>query len=182
MGLHQIQVTYQQDEDRLLLRASFTGAGEPLGEVRAWLTRRLLRNLWPGIVKALETQVTLNQPQAAHAKAEIVGMQHQATVQDIAARGDFKTPYADTAQAFPIGEAPILVTTVHFNISANKPVRIRFEPAQGQGFEVALSPQVLHGFCNLLREAVKTAQWEVELNLPGTGADGAPDPAPRVLN
>ncbi len=144
------------------------------------VTRRLLRNLWPGIVKALETQVTLNQPEASHAKAEIVGMEHQASVQNIAARGDFKTPYSESAQAFPIGEAPILVTTVNFSITANKPVRINFAPAQGRGFEVAFTPQVLHGFCNLLREAVKAAQWEIELPLPG--ANPAPDAPPRVLN
>jgi hypothetical protein len=180
MALHQLQVTYQQDEDRLLLRASFTRPEQPLLEVRAWLTRRLLRKLWPGIIKALEAQVTRNQPQAAHAKSEIVGMQHQATVNEIAACGDFKTPYDEAAQAFPIGEAPVLVTNAHFNISANKPVRINFTPALGQGFEIAFSPQVLHGFCNLLHEALKVAQWEMELKLPG--ADIAPDAAPRVLN
>jgi hypothetical protein len=174
MELHQLQVTYQQEEDRILFRASFRNRGASLHEVRAWLTRRLLRNLWPGIIKALETQVALNQPQAAHAKAEIVGMEHQATVKDIADRGDFKTPYNAGAQSFPIGEAPILVTTVHFNISANKPVRINFVPSQGQGFEVGFTPQTLHGFCNLLREAVKAAQWDVELLLPGSSIDDRP--------
>jgi hypothetical protein len=180
MELHQLQVTYQQDEDRLLFRASFKAENQSLHEVRAWLTRRLLRNLWPGIIKALETQVTLNQPLAAHAKAEIVGMEHQASVIQSAARGDFKTPFSATAQGFPIGQAPILVTAVHFNISANKPVRINFAPSQGQGFEVGFTPEVLHGFCDLLRQAVQAAQWEVELKLPGVEA--APDAAPRVLN
>ena len=179
MELHQLQVTYQQDEDRLLFRASFKAENQSLHEVRAWLTRRLLRNLWPGIVKALETQVTLDLPQAAHAKAEIVGMEHQASVTQSAARGDFKTPFT-ASQAFPIGEAPILVTTVNFNISANKPVRINFAPVQGTGFEIGFSPQVLHGFCDLLRQAVKIAQWEMELKLPG--AEAALDAVPRVLN
>jgi hypothetical protein len=180
MELHQLQVTYQQDEDRLLFRASFTSPDKPLQEVRAWLTRRLVKNLWPGIVKALETQVTLNQPQAAHAKAEIVGMEHQESVTKLAARGDFKTPFDAKAQTYPIGEAPILVTTAQFNITANQPVRINFAPAQGKGFEIAFPPQVMHGFCNLLREAVKTAQWDIDLPLPGAVTPA--DTATRVLN
>ena len=35
------------------------------------MTRRMVRGLWQGIIKALDSQVKLNQPQAAHASAEI---------------------------------------------------------------------------------------------------------------
>jgi hypothetical protein len=179
MELHQLQVSYQQEEDRLLLRVSFTGGDQPLHEVRAWITRRLLRNLWPGLGRALETQVTLNKPQAAHAKAEIVSMEHQAAITDSTDRGEFSAPFKAEAQAFPIGEAPILITAVHFNLAANKPLKINFTPAKGHGFEIGLPTDVLHSFCNLLREAVKVSQWDIQLQLPGVDNQAG---KPRVLN
>src|SRR5690349_3022568 len=74
MELHQIQVAHNAENDRLLLRATFRDQARALHEVRAWLTRRIVHRLWPGILRALETKVTLERPQAQHAKREIVGM------------------------------------------------------------------------------------------------------------
>jgi hypothetical protein len=179
MDLKQLQVAYQQNEDRLLLRASFKTDGDSSQEVRAWLTRRLVRNLWPGIVKALETQVTLDQPQATHAKAEIAGMAYQDSIEKINARGDFNKKFEADAQAYPIGDIPILVAAAHFAITANKPVRINFTSAQGKGFEIAFTATILHGFCTLLQNAVKTAAWDIDLRLPGAASA---DARPAVLN
>ena len=59
MNLHQLQLSYQSEQDRLLFRASFTEGTQALTEVRAWLMRRLVGKLWDGIVRAMETQVGL---------------------------------------------------------------------------------------------------------------------------
>lgn len=179
MDLHQLQITYLAEEDRILMRLSFRSDAGALQEIRAWLTRRLVNNLWPGIVRALETQIKLDQPQAAHASAELVGMEHQESVTAIKARGDFNIPFEETVQAFPPDGTPLLVTAAQFTINARQPVRINFTPTNGDGFEVALTQDVLHAFCTLLQEAVKTAEWGIDLRLPvaATDADG-----PRVLN
>lgn len=173
MDLHQLQVTYQTEEDRLLLRASFKESDGSLQELRAWLTRRMIRSLWPAIVDALETQVGLEKPQAAHASADIVGMEHHASVEHIRDSGSFNNPFETGIQTYPLGETPFLVTTVNFMQNPDQPIRINLTPAQGGGFEVAFPPVVLHGFCSLLKDAVKTAEWELELTMPGTAASPA---------
>ncbi|HJV88355.1 MAG TPA: hypothetical protein VJ698_22995 [Noviherbaspirillum sp.] len=167
MELHQIQVTYSAEEDRLLCRASFKGEDEGLQEVRAWLTRRLVRNLWPVIIDALEKQVALDQPLAAHASADIVGMDHFASVEEIRESGSFNNPYETSIQAYPLGEAPILVAAVNFTLNPNEPIRMNLAPHEGPGFEIAFSQTVLHGFCSLLKDAVKAAEWELNLSMPG---------------
>lgn len=179
MELHQLQMIYQREEDRILFRASFSEENQSRQEIRAWLTRRLVRNLWPGIVKALTTQVTLEQPQAAHASAEIINMEYQASVSEFAERGEFARPFASGNYEYPIGEAPLLVTLAHFTISANRPLRINFTQADGNGFEVGFTPTVLHGFCTLLQDAVKKAEWNIELELPRVAAM---ESTSRVLN
>jgi hypothetical protein len=168
MELHQIQVTYLPEEDRLLCRASFKAEGDSLQEVRAWLTRRLTCALWPEIIDALETQVGLDQPLASHASADIVGMQHHARIEEIRDSGSFGNPYQADIQHYPLGETPILVSTVNFAQNAGQPIRLNLTAAQGGGFEIAFTQTVLHGFCSLLRDAVRKAEWKLELTMPGT--------------
>jgi hypothetical protein len=170
MDLHQLQVTYRADEDRVLLRASFKTEDGGLQELRAWLTRRLISNLWPAIVDALERQVALNKPQAAHARADIVGMEHHASVEHIRDSGSFDNPFDNGVDSYPLGETPILVTAASFTLNPDQPIRIDFAPANGKGFEIAFPPVVLHGLCSLLKDAVSAADWDMELEMPGATA------------
>ncbi len=179
MELHQIQVTYSTEEDRVLCRASFKAEDGGLQEVRAWLTRRMVKLLWPGVIDAMEKQVSLDKPQAAHASADIVGMDYHASIDEIRNSGNFSTPYEAERQTYPLGETPILVTTVDFKLNADQPIRVNLTSAQGHGFEIAFTQTVLHGFCSLLKDAVKKAEWDMNLVIPGSVASSSPG---RVLN
>lgn len=167
MDLHQLQVSYQAEEDRLLFRASFKAEDGTLQELRAWITRRLLRVLWPAILQTLETQVRLDKPQAAHASADIVGMDHHASIEHIRDTGNFDTYYETEISHFPLGEAPLLITSVNFAQHADQPVRINFSPADSGGFELSFTLVMLHGFCSLIREAANMAEWDIALEMPG---------------
>lgn len=180
MELHQLQVSYQAEEDRLLFRASFKAEDGPLQELRAWITRRLLKALWPAILQALDTQVRLDKPQAAHASADIVGMEHHASVAHIRDAGNFNAHYETEISHFPLGEAPLLITSVNFAQHAGQPVRISLAPSGGDGFEVSFTLVMLHGFCSLLSEAAKTAEWDIALEMPGALA--VPSTGSRLLN
>jgi hypothetical protein len=179
MNLHQIQLSYQIEEDRVLLRVSFKNDKEDLLEIRAWLTRRFIRRLWSGMLDAMKTQVALARPAAAHASAEIVGMGHGASVSEIREAGGFDALFEGAAEEFPLGEAAILITTAHFSVDADQPVRINFISMEGGSFEVVFTEIMLHGFCSLLQDAIKRAEWDMELILPGSAAD---PPGPRLLN
>jgi hypothetical protein len=178
MELHQIQVSYQAGQDRLLCRASFkrekpgqsAGQSESLSEIRAWLTRRMVRNLWPAIIEVLERQVTLTMPEAAHIKSDIVGMEHESSLNRMRTAGAFDTPFVTDVRDFPFGEIPMLVHHVDFTMDAGKPIRITLRPESGHGFEMKMAPAMFHAFCELMRDAVKRAEWDVELALPGMTA------------
>lgn len=178
MELHQIQVTYQAEEDRILCRASFK-AEDGLQEVRAWLTRRMLKGLWSSMVEAMEKQVALDNPQAAHASGHVVEMEHHASVEAIRDSGSFNNAYQDDIRSYPLGETPILVTTTNFSVTAGQPMRMNLSPSAGSGFEIAFAQQVLHGFSSLLLDSVNKADWDLDLALPGADTSV---PATRVLN
>jgi hypothetical protein len=178
MELHQIQVTYQAEEDRILCRTSFLASDGDLQEIRTWFTRRMVKALWPTLLDAMEKQVALDNPQAAHASSDVVEMEHHASVEAIRDSGSFDSAYKDDIQGFPLGEMPILITSANFSLGAGQPVRLGLSPAEGNGFEITFAQQVLHGFTSLLRDAAAKAEWELDLALPGGGLP----PASRVLN
>lgn len=180
MILHQIQLTYSPIEDRIMMRASFLQPNGELHELRAWLTRRIVKLLWPTLQKAMQTQVALDQPTAAHAKAEMVNMAHQASIMELAAQGKFGKPYDAEATHYPLGETPFLVHDAQFNITRNAPMRIIFAPQTGSGFEISFTPQILHGFSSLMPKAVANAEWDMELYVPSEIE--YEEDVPRVLN
>ncbi|MFI4939929.1 MAG: hypothetical protein ACHP7O_06260 [Burkholderiales bacterium] len=180
MVLHQIQAAYRAEEDRLLLRVSFSADDGPRQEIRAWLTRRLVKALWPAIIHAMETQVALDHPHAAHARVEIVNMEHEATISEIRAHGKFGMPFAPESYSFPFGEQPVLLTGAHISVKANQTPRINFVSALNGNFEITLTSSMLHGLCTLLQDAIKPADWNIELHLPGIPAEQRPEQ--RVLN
>ena len=179
MNFHQLQVAYDVNEDRILMRISFKTEAQIPQEYRAWLTRRMVRNLWPYVVRAMETRVVLEQPGAAHVKSDIVEMEYQATLSEFAASGNFEQPYEAQDYEFPMGESPLLVTRADFTILKDQPVRINFLPSSGKGFEIGLPPKLWHGFCSMLQAAVASANWDYVLNLPGNASAEAGE---RVLN
>jgi hypothetical protein len=179
MDLHQIQAIYQENDDRILVRATFTRTDANPLEYRAWFTRRFVKILWPGILASFEAQAKLNQPQAAHMSDEIVNMENQAAMNEIKTQGNFETPYASSTYEYPLGQIPILICNVSFTIDANQPIQIDLSDAQSHNLALILTPVIFHGFCTLLQRAVKTAEWEVDLQLPGTSL---PDDSSRVLN
>ncbi|MFZ6672458.1 hypothetical protein [Undibacterium sp. Xuan67W] len=193
MELHQINVHYQPEQDRLLAKFSFTLAKEASAasegvaadvatksadqgrqEIRCHLTRRLTLRLWPAIMESMGKQVAINQPASAMFSNDIVQMEHQSSVALLEQHGGFSTPYEEQVQTWPLGEAPLLLATIQLHVSQDEPMRIEFIPMSGEGFAVNLTPVVLHAFCKLLQTAVTEADWGFELEMSGTDQETLP--------
>jgi hypothetical protein len=180
MNLQQIHAVYHPEEDRLLFRVSYLDTNNELQEIRAWITRHLLKTLWTGIVTAMEMQVALDQPNAAHAKAEIVEMQHEASLMDMQARGGFDQAFKADINKFPFGERPILLTQAHIKVDPGQGPRIQFVSASNGNFELSFTPVTLHALCKVLQDAVVNVDWGIELRLPKANAPSTAEQ--RLLN
>ena len=173
MDLHQFQMLYVPAEDRVLLRFSYFAEERILRETFAWLTRRMVTRLWPTIVDSLQKQVTLDRPAAAGASLEMVNMAHQASVAELTAAGKFAAPYECTLEGLPPGITPMLLIRADFKVARNEPMHISFAAVDGRAFEIAFQPDMMHAFCRLLQNAVRAAEWGIELVIPGeTAAPG----------
>jgi hypothetical protein len=173
MDIHQLQVSYQMEQDRLLVRLN-THSGE---ELRLWLTRRMIKNLFPHMIRAsIETDASSPQL-TSHDGADSRALS-QFRKQESLQQSDFQTAFKGEASVLPMGSEPLLVTTVHITPLEAGSLRLSFEentagPAPGRSCEVILAPALLHGFMHLLESALKHSDWGLTLAEPGEAPDSA---------
>lgn len=191
MQIHQLSVTYQAEQDRILLRVNSTG-GE---EMRMWLTRRLMHGLWPLLGKLHTDQVIRNEPSASAVGSgdeELKRMFAEFRKEEFLQKADFDTPYQDKAKR-PLGTEPLLVTDVDATPLAGGRLRLAFNErasvsgaAKPRGFQMELDPKLMQGLMHLLDQALARSQWREAFAAP-TAAEAATaeEPGterPRYLN
>lgn len=176
------------EHDRILVRLN-THAGE---ELRLWLTRRMVKNLFPHMIEASTQLVNPQTQPASHDGANSRALT-QFRRQESLQQADFNTPFNTQVSVLPIGSEPLLATTVHITAGESGSLRIGFEEnvpgvAASRSFEVTLGPSLLHGFLHLLESALKHADWGITLGEVGALDETRPTDAfaaavpPRYLN
>lgn len=175
MNIHQIQMAYDQQQDRILLRLST----REHTEFRFWLTRRFVKRLWGLLTKMLEQDESFRSL-SEEARRALLGMQHETFVDE----GDFSKAYEDSVRDMPLGPEPVLLTTAKGKVDGEGKQTLSLHPASGQGIDLGLNSKLLHMVVKLLRDAVARSDWDIKIALfGGTGQFAATDPAtPRTLN
>ena len=157
--IHQMQVVFAPEEDRLQLRINT----QARTEFRFWLTRRFVKRLWPGLIQAMESQArpaAVAPPVDPTARAAILDFAHQQAI----AQTDFSTKFLETPSQTPLGPLPILVTRARIEPrEQGGGYMVSFHPEGSYGIEVAMDPRLLHSFCKLLADAVSKADWDLSL-------------------
>jgi hypothetical protein len=190
MNIHQLSVTYHQEEDRLLVRVS----SHQNEEFRLWLTRRLTLALMPGLAKTATDQLAL-QTQGSDLAAP-PDIQRQRIVEDfrkeaLTYASDLKTPYQAQDATLPMGKEPLLVTEVKISLLKSGKLQLVFIeklPEPGRKVQIAMGAQLTQGLLQLLNKCLKKSQWLKSAPLADLqkAADPpeTPDPMerPRYLN
>lgn len=163
MNIHQLQASYSVEHDRILVRLN-THAGE---ELRLWLTRRMVRKLFPHMIEASAQLVDPQTPAASHDGADHHAL-NRFRKQEALECSDFQTPFSTDVSALPIGAEPLLATSIHIVAAQDGCLRIGFEEKVpgvdgSRGFEVNLALPLLHAFLHLLESALKQTDWGISL-------------------
>jgi len=169
--LHQIQIRFEPEQDRLLLRVNTqTGA-----ELRYWLTRRIVKRLLPVLSRTLESAdekvVTQPTPEARKAVSEF-------RREEALSQSDFSKPFQEQATHTPLGEEPILVSKVSIR-RTEQGLLLRLFPKDGQALNLMLQERVLHTLCELIRRGVRLADWDLEV---GPAPEASPPPGPSLAH
>lgn len=161
----QINVTYNREEDRLLVRIR----SHQDEEYRVWLTRRYTQMLVGAIENLLqgESPVPPDSPQVRAERA----FEHEHTT----SQADLSTPYEEGAETFPLGEDGVLGYKI--TVEKKEPPLLHLLPRAGRGITVPAVPRLLHNLHHLLRQASEGAKWALTFGLKPLSADGS-----RTLN
>jgi hypothetical protein len=160
MHIHQLQASYQQEQDRILLRLN-TRTGE---EFRLWLTRRMTLVVLPHLTQMSQRMGSTSADAVSHDGAQAGDLAHFKQ-QESLAQADFQTPYSDTTQ-LPAGDAPLLVTQVRFTQVGNGTLRLAFDEKLAdveptRSFEVTLGLSIVHALLHLMEQVLKAADWAI---------------------
>ncbi len=166
--LHQIQIRYVPQEDRILLRIKTTDRSE----FRFWLTRRYVKLLWPIVVKMLEADQRVQLQANAEAKNAVLSFQHEKAIKE----SDFSTKYNEDADNLPLGESPVVLARIQLKKPKQSDNLLCMHPERGKGIELAMNETLLHSFSKLLTDAVRVSEWDIELKLPTDPGHDAPLP------
>jgi len=175
MNIHQIQMAYDKEQDRILLRLST----RERTEFRFWLTRRYVKRLWGLLIRMLEQDESFRRL-SDEARRALLGMQHEASIVD----GDFSKSYEDGARQLPLGPEPVILTTARGKGDAKGGQVLSLHPTRGQGIDIALNNKLLHMVVKLLRDAVSHSDWDVRIALYSSAEPltAASPVASRTLN
>jgi hypothetical protein len=181
--LHQMQMSYVAEEDRILWRINTTDGAE----VRFWVTRRYLALLWR-VVSDIKAQAD----QAKH-QGRIAPPIHPtppippiipsplsgSTPVPLTADADF-APAFEEASKLPLGEHPALLVHVGVRTGPQQQALLCVQPQGQQGVEVALNEKILNGLCVLIVHTVAQIGWRLDLIPDGPGSP--PNPGNPGLN
>jgi hypothetical protein len=166
MSIQQLNVSYIEAEDRLLLRVMANGSEE----FRFWLTRSVMRTFLP---------------QAAAWCAGVGAQGNEALRQAFAreaaaASADFSAPICPGTH-FPLGEEPRLVSALRIVESADGSCRLQLLFADGSDITLCLEDSVLAATQRLLREITQAAHWGLLAETPTPQAQCSNNPE-RLLH
>ena len=151
--LRQLNVTYVDVQDRLLLKVS-TSEDE---EYRVWCTRRFTRLLLERLEDSFQEEMPAATAEAVPepVRREVAQMQHKQAVKE----ESFQQPYEAEPKEYPLGEEGLLVTTLKYKTLPNKSVQMHLGDKQGRGLSLNLDENLKHQLYELFERAAAKAQW-----------------------
>jgi hypothetical protein len=153
--LQQINLSYDAEQDRLLLRAR----EDDNTEYRIWLTRRFT---------ALLLDVLRQRMSALGGQNQLAS--NPKTVEQLKG-GAFHSAYQEEAPSvLPLGEEGILAYRLNYSFPSGDLSKLQLLPKQGEGLNFSLGKHMLYLLFNLL-----------EQNLPQTGWNLGEVPVPTSL-
>ena len=159
MNIHQLNVQYDEREDRLLVRVKTVQEQE----LRLWLTRRIGVKLVEPLVTTAARIESLD-PSVTLADEEARKILVQLKQEDFLKKADLQTPFSEETTELLLGEQALLVTEVTIHVHADGVTQLVMKDAGEVGQperSVTLNLQsfMVHGLLHLLQQAVHRSQW-----------------------
>lgn len=167
--LHQINLGFSPEEDRLLLRINTTGKTEYC----LWLTRRYVKLLWKLLTNSVESLPDVSAQSAPEARTAVKSFQRQEARQ----AADYSKNSEDGQAKHPLGEAAALLVGVRAGPGKNG-TQLILQTKDGHAINLSLELKLLYSLLDLLISSTKQAEWNLDFRAEdvAVAVAAAPDP------
>ena len=174
-----MQVRYQPGPDRVLLQVR-TSASELFA---VWLTRRMVRLLWPPLHKLVTQAGVAQVAPNATVLPEAQAMMAQAARERPLPTARFNEPFETKAAAQPLGPEPLLPEAIDLGPgAAGKGLQLQVRETGGRRLALQLNDDLATALMRLLEQALKEADWGLTDKTVTSEAAPAQLVAPNTLN
>ncbi len=171
-----MQLRYQPAADRLLWQLR-TSSGDLYA---VWLTRRMVRMLWPPLSKLVTHAGIVQTLPHATVLPEAQAMLAQAVRDRPLAGASFAEPFDDRATAQPLGADPLLPEAIDLGPGDNgQGLKLQLREGGGRRLAMQLSADLATALMRLMEQALVAADWG--LVIAAATPEGDPG-RPDVLN
>ena len=155
--LHQLTLTFDPVQDRMLLRI---GTGENT-EYQLWLTRRFVKILWGALMETLDRNPEIRKDLMPDVRDAVKAMEHQEAVQS----SDFSKSHAKDNVNLTSNSGPLLVTGGQVKLVNADNTVLAFKTADGEGVQFGLNQKLLHALCHMMITSSEKAEWDLRLQV-----------------
>ncbi len=152
-SLHRIQLSFDPQQDRLLLTLST----QDLSEYRLWMTRRMVKGFWELLSKVRPD--ALEDPEVRHEERTQAAEQIQREITQPAA-----AKYSTRVSNRPLGEDPLLLYKCAVRQTDEKTFIFHFEDSKGTAIEFIGNSLLFNALRQMIQQSVSQAEWSLQLN------------------
>lgn len=161
-GIEQINLGFNEQEDRLLLKLGLIDKTE----IAVWISRRICKAMWAllqGTQATLQPATTMtNTPPAmtSDSKSQVMeNFAREVAEQKAIENMDFNTTYQADRQTRT--DEPMLAIQCIVITAENQLPNLELQCKNGQSVKMALSNELVHALTNMMQLATREAGWDL---------------------
>ena len=156
-AIQQINLGYNAQQDRLLLRVGLSDNSELL----VWLTYRITKQLWQLLNGETHLPTATSIQSETPPQQAVAQFKQEAQVVDTLQKLDFITEYKPRTDI--VNDGAMLATSIVLINHDNKPTSLELPCLEGITVRMNLSQELILALCSMLQLSSKEAAWELGL-------------------
>jgi DNA polymerase III psi subunit len=159
-AIQQLNLGYNAEQDRLLLRVGLADNTELL----VWLTYRITRQLWQLLNGETHLPTATSIKTEAVPQEAVAQFQQEMQVAETLHKMDFATEYQPRKEI--VHNGAILATSLMLISVDNKPPTLEIPCLEGITVRMNLTQELILALCNMLQLSTKEAAWDIGASVP----------------
>lgn len=154
-AIQQINLGYNAEQDRLLLRVGLADNSELL----VWLTYRVAKRIWQLLNNEAHTPTATSIQIEEVPERAVEQFKHEMQVAETLQKMDFATEYQPRKEV--VNNGAMLATSVLLVRQTQKPLMLEMPCLEGITVRMNLTQELILALCNMLQLTCKEAAWEM---------------------